>query len=99
MSHQPPPITIFARRNLEHRMEPSSKVVAVVKANFERNRCHTFLLPQKHRRSSRESQVNEVSNWRAACSRLKGTEEAAFGHMTEPRQIIKVDRLIEMRVE
>ena len=92
-------ITIFARRNLEHRMEPSSEVVAVVEANFERNRCHAFLLLQEHRRGARVSQVDEVSNWRAACSCLKGAEEAAFGHMSKTRQIIKVDRLIEMRFE
>jgi hypothetical protein len=98
-SYQSMMITIFARRNLEHRMEPSSEVVAVVEANFERNRCHAFLLLQEHRRGSRESQVDEVSNWRAACSCLKGAEEAAFGHMSKTRQIIEVDRLIEMRFE
>ena len=45
-----------------------------------------FLMPAQHLRGVSESQVDEVSNWRAARSGLKGTEKAPFGHVSQTRQ-------------
>ena len=43
--HQLAPLSILARRNPEHRVEPPCEVIAIVITHFISNRSHIFLMP------------------------------------------------------
>ena len=43
---------VITRRNSKHLMKPPREVVAVVKADFVRSRCHSFITPPQQRGSA-----------------------------------------------
>jgi hypothetical protein len=80
-------------------MKPPRKVVAIVITNFEGDGGHVLLVAPQHGRGAGQSQRPQIGNRRGARGGLKGADKVPFGHMSQTRQLIEVDGLMEVRLE